>query len=174
MEIKYCSTCNIHRPPRGSHCHICDNCVEKFDHHCPWLGICIGKKNYLLFFIYISSLLFYLLYMFASSIVCLSILFPQEKTGGVVFRIILNFLFIFITLGFGTFVTVLTGYHTYLVFTNQTTREFLKKYWWFHPQNPFHFSFAKNIKKFCTSNKKKSHYNYQKGVFINKEALTLN
>lgn len=45
----------IHRPPRCSHCHVCDYCVEKFDHHCPWLGTCIAKKNYVSFIFYVIS-----------------------------------------------------------------------------------------------------------------------
>ncbi|KFK33845.1 hypothetical protein AALP_AA5G067400 [Arabis alpina] len=48
-----CPSCKIVRPLRAKHCSTCDRCVEQFDHHCPWVSNCIGKKNKWDFFLFL-------------------------------------------------------------------------------------------------------------------------
>ena len=44
-----------YKPERAHHCSICNICITKMDHHCPFISNCVGIKNYRFYF----QLLFY-------------------------------------------------------------------------------------------------------------------
>ncbi|CAB4029431.1 palmitoyltransferase ZDHHC17 isoform X3 [Paramuricea clavata] len=53
----FCPTCLVRRPIRSKHCSICDCCVARMDHHCPWVDNCIGVDNHASFMIYLFSVI---------------------------------------------------------------------------------------------------------------------
>ena len=118
LRIKYCETCNIYRPPRTSHCHICDYCIEKFDHHCPWLGVCIGKKNYFIFMLYCAFTGTHLISGLIGCIIGIVKIMEDSLGAFEGIRIFFYFLLGILCLGFGGFVWVLFGYHIFLIGTN--------------------------------------------------------
>ena len=48
-EFRYCKKCKLIKPPRAHHCSLCERCILKMDHHCPWVGSCVGFSNHKFF-----------------------------------------------------------------------------------------------------------------------------
>ena len=60
----FCPYCLVKKNYRSTHCLICEKCIDEFDHHCFWVGNCIGKYNYDLFFAFLIFIIFNTLFNF--------------------------------------------------------------------------------------------------------------
>ena len=61
----YCSECQfyVERTLDCFHCDKCGICIEGQDHHCPWIGKCVGKNNAISFYIFTISAIFSMFYI---------------------------------------------------------------------------------------------------------------
>lgn len=132
----YCETCNIWRPPRSKHCRFCDVCIEKYDHHCPWIGTCVGLRNYRFFVGFLFALS--VLTAFTTTLSLIKLIVEANARSNETEPWILSFmqasresvltLLVFLV-GLLTFLSVLSLsiYHCTLISRGETTAEEIKR-----------------------------------------------
>ena len=118
VKMKWCESCRFYRPPRCTHCSICNNCVENFDHHCPWVNNCIGKRNYRYFFFFILLLSFHIICLIALTSLYVGKIERKELKD-----IFLPLLILLISILAAFPIIGLTVYHVVLLARGRTTNE---------------------------------------------------
>ena len=82
-----CPECQVIRTERSRHCNICNRCVDRFDHHCPWINNCVGTKNHGYFFLYIIFTILYITLILSLSAIMILNSFNTDYTSDQPFEI---------------------------------------------------------------------------------------
>ncbi|KAL1338835.1 hypothetical protein HN51_033412 [Arachis hypogaea] len=54
-NYSFCHYCSKPKSPRAHHCRSCRKCILDMDHHCPFIGNCVGAANHRSFVAFLMS-----------------------------------------------------------------------------------------------------------------------
>ena len=130
----WCDECKTMLPLRAAHCSVCARCCSTFDHHCGWIGNCVGGGNHALF----NMFLYCELALLVSAACLLAASVSQQSAGrwrvdvshsqstDLRLRIILTGVACACLSLFALFVLRVATHHTFVAVANITSRELLR------------------------------------------------
>ena len=80
---------------RAKFCRETENCIENFDHYCPWVGNAVGRRNYRFFVFFVAGANLVAACVLGGSMV-VAVLVAQANGGGVAMAVALAPLSIFL------------------------------------------------------------------------------
>lgn len=119
--IRFCDRCQVLKPDRCHHCSVCETCVLKMDHHCPWVNNCVGFSNYKYFLLFLGYSILYCVFI-ATTVLQYFLKFwmGDLPSGPAKFHVLF---LLFVAVMFFVSLLFLFGYHCWLVTKNRSTLE---------------------------------------------------
>lgn len=129
--IYKCQKCASIKPERAHHCSVCERCIRRMDHHCPWVNNCVGEGNqkyFVLFTMYIALLSMHALYWGIWQFVqCVSGEWQDCSAFGPPATTLLLIFLLFEAILFSIFTCVMFGTQISSICSDETAIESLKR-----------------------------------------------
>ncbi|KJH51690.1 DHHC zinc finger domain protein [Dictyocaulus viviparus] len=129
--IYKCQKCCSIKPDRAHHCSVCDRCIRRMDHHCPWVNNCVGEANqkyFVLFTMYIALLSFHALYWSIwQFVLCVGKEWQSCSNLGPPGTTIMLIFLMFEAILFAIFTSVMFGTQLSAICSDETAIESLKR-----------------------------------------------
>ncbi|KAF4365132.1 hypothetical protein CsatB_000793 [Cannabis sativa] len=123
-DLRYCQKCCHYKPPRAHHCRVCQRCVLRMDHHCIWINNCVGHANYKAFFVFVVYAVIACIYSLILLVGSLTNDSQKDEDGGGSSFRTLYVISGIMLIPLSVALSVLLGWHIYLVLQNKTTIEY--------------------------------------------------
>jgi len=123
-ERRFCKGCRAQKPDRAHHCRVCERCVLKMDHHCPWIMNCIGLRNHKFFFLSVVYAVLDCYFISCTVLESVQHAASEETTPLNRFLLVLCMTLAVIM---AALLTPFLSFHAWLMFRGMTTIEFCEK-----------------------------------------------